>query len=113
MNIVMKFNKLSSNRWYAEVEDWPGDFEDLEMVFGADTLLDKLSNGNDCVKLGIFADEVPSSFTLCLNKYKEDIDGGYYEQHYYSDIPESVYICNVTKFVLGYFPDTIYLKKLN
>ena len=72
MNIIMKFNKLSSNRWYAEVDDWPGDFEDLEMVLGADTLLDKLSDGNDYVKLDIFADEIPSSFTLCLNKYKED-----------------------------------------
>lgn len=109
---VMKFNKLSSNRWYAEVDDWPGDFEDLQMIFGADTLLDKLSDGKDYVKLAIYADEIPNKFTVMLNKYNEDKEGAYYMQRYYGDIPESVFICNVTEFVLGYFPDTIYITKL-
>ena len=49
----MSFNRLSSNRWYANIDDYPGDFEDLEMVMGADELLDRLSCGEDFVKVSI------------------------------------------------------------
>lgn len=108
----MLFNRLSSNRWYANIDDYPGDFEDLQMIWGADTLLDKLSNGKNYVKVVIYADEVPNKFTVMLNKYKEDKDGAYYSQRYYTNIPETVFLCNVTKFVFGYFPDTIYLTKI-
>jgi hypothetical protein len=112
MKTVMSFNKLSSNRWYANIDDYPGDFEDLEMVMGADELLDRLSCGEDFVKVSIIADEIPSyPPNIKLTKYKEDETGAYYIQDFYDDI-QSVYICNVTKFVLGYFPDTIYLTKI-
>ena len=50
----MSFNRLSSNRWYANIDDYPGDFEDLEMVMGADELLDRLSCGEDFVKVSIY-----------------------------------------------------------
>lgn len=112
-HVLMKFNKLSSNRWYAEVDNWPGDFEDLRMIWGANTLLDKLSNGKNYVKVAIYANEVPNKFTVMLNKYKEDKDGAYYSQRYYTTIPETVFLHNIIEFVLGYFPDTIYLMKIS
>ena len=49
----MSFNRLSSNRWYANIDDYPGDFEDLEMVMGADELLDRLSCGEAHIKHNI------------------------------------------------------------
>ena len=56
----MSFNRLSSNRWYANIDDYPGDFEDLEMIWGADELLNRLSCGEDFVKVSIVADEIPT-----------------------------------------------------
>ena len=108
----MSFNRLSSNRWYANIDDYPGDFEDLEMIMGADELLDRLSCGGDFVKVSIIADEIPSfPPNMKLTKYKEDETGAYYTQDFYDHLP-SVFICNVTKFVFGYFPDIIYLTKI-
>lgn len=109
-SVGLQFNKLS-NRWYAQLDNWDGDFEELEMVLGADDMLDRLSNGNDYVKCNIFADYVPGNYNVHLTKYDEDDSGAYYTQNVYPEI-ESVFICNVTKFVLGYFPNDIYLTKI-
>lgn len=36
----LKFEKDTSNRWYLILPEWKGDKSDLEMVCGADAMLD-------------------------------------------------------------------------
>ncbi len=46
----LKFYKEKDGRWYVDLPEWTGSKADLEMVCGADTLLDKLSKeGNRVV----------------------------------------------------------------
>ena len=45
------FNKEKDGRWYVELPEWPGNHAELEMVAGADTLLEKLANGKRSVNI--------------------------------------------------------------
>ena len=38
----LKFKKEEDNKWYIDLTEWTGDKADLEMVAGADILLDIL-----------------------------------------------------------------------
>ena len=42
-----KFYKEDDNRWFVELPEWDGEKDDLEMVMGADILLDVLSGNSD------------------------------------------------------------------
>lgn len=49
------FNKEKDGRWFVDLPDYPGSKEDLEMVLGADTMLDILSDGGRTITLEISA----------------------------------------------------------
>ena len=44
MKTTLRFIKLS-NKWFVDIP-WDGDIDDLQMVDGADLMLDALSHGN-------------------------------------------------------------------
>ncbi|MET3500543.1 hypothetical protein ABIC45_002134 [Mucilaginibacter rubeus] len=46
-----KFIKEDNGRWYIDLPDWQGVKADLEMVEGADTMLDYVGEGSNEVKL--------------------------------------------------------------
>jgi hypothetical protein len=101
------FNKEEDGKWYVDLPSWEGDKEELEMVMGADTMLDIISQGDNTVRL-YFSEEYfePSNYTLTF-KYEEN-DGGWYNLA--SDLFSfEVWLCHVTKFVFGYLPKTIYI----
>jgi hypothetical protein len=52
MNSFYTFNKYQE-RWYVDLPEWDGPQDDLEMVMGADTLLDIISQGSDSVRIQI------------------------------------------------------------
>ena len=100
------FKKESDNRWYIILPSWTGDKSDLEMVCGADTMLDIMSQGDNTVYMTM--NTVPyheHNFTLT---HRIDFDGGaWYDLK--SDMHEfEVWLCHVTKFVFGELPKTIY-----
>ena len=70
-----KFEK-ENDRWYIVLPEWEGDKEELEMVAGADTLLDIISKNDDHTFITIsdkpFDD---SNFTLVFDK--EEAGGEY------------------------------------
>ena len=47
MTRKFKFYKEEDNRWFVDLPEWEGDKEDLEMVMGADILLEILSGNSD------------------------------------------------------------------
>ena len=40
---TFRFNKEEDNRWFVDLPEWEGEKDELEMVLGADMLLDIIS----------------------------------------------------------------------
>jgi hypothetical protein len=106
------FNK-EDNKWYIDLPTWTGTKAELQMVGGADTLLDHLSNNGTTVDVDISIDN------LFLNKEK-----GFQTLKRIIQTPPNgciyhlglkpVWLCDVTKFVFdGIFPKRIHFKVNN
>lgn len=99
-------------RWFADVPQYieaGGTEDDCEMVAGADTWLELLSEGKDSISITIADDEVLEEK---LHLYQKDEAGGTYIAHEYKDkdINLVLWLCNVTLFIFGKFPDIFYYK---
>jgi hypothetical protein len=100
------FVKEESNRWYVVLPEWEGDKEELEMVLGADTMLDILSQGEGIVDV-LLSEEPFENYRFKLTFMTEESGGGWYM--FKSDLHDmNIWLCHVTKFVFGDFPKTIY-----
>jgi len=108
MNMV--FEKDTDGRWYAVVPDWEGDRSALEMVMGADTMLDILAQGEP--KITVFMSTEPfDNYQMKLTFDREEADGAWYKiQNGITISLEEVWLCSVTKFVFGSYPKTLYLR---
>lgn len=95
------FKKLS-NRWFVDIP-YDGDISDLEMVMGADTLIESLKTNNSDIKtIEIVTVKTPYE----LRKLEEDEFGA----TYYADallFQQEIWLCPVTKLVLGKYPNVI------
>lgn len=106
------FVKLAG-KWFVLLPDYPGDPMDLEMVSGADVLcetIDEYKNGFISVTVStkpLNGDEFATRLIVlnCKEVY-EDIGATYVKQG--SDM--EVWLCPVTKYVFGEFPETIYIR---
>lgn len=103
----LKFKK-EKQKWYIDLPEWTGSKEDLEMVAGADKVLDYLSNKGETVETVV--SEEPIEDSIVLTK-KWDIYGG---ADYDVDNCPNVYnawLCKVTKFVYdGNLPEKLFIK---
>lgn len=105
---LFKFVKEEDNKWYIVLPEWTGSKEDLEMVMGADTLLDIVAQGEYEVYMNISDKEIPD-YTFVLTFLREEFEGATYILN--SEMFEfEVWLCYVTKFVFNKFPEKIWLK---
>jgi hypothetical protein len=103
-------------KWYIHLPKYlegGGKLEDLQMVAGADTTLDELSNDGDEVYVNINIHCIPG-YDCVLVKSQElaEGEGGC---NYHTILPtrlsvEMSWLCPVTKFVFGKYPDVIFGK---
>lgn len=114
---MFKFNRDEDNRWYIDLPDWEGSKDDLEMVCGADVLLDIISNNYfysaDHVYINIILDSNDTSlngteFKLVLNEIQDS--GATYYVHHENISTFEIWLCDVTKFVFNEFPELIFFK---
>ena len=113
----IKFEKDGLD-WFAVIPEWEGPRADLQMVCGADTWLDILSQGENRVFLTISDEEFEGADRLvliALGQYDElEIgSGASYKlatQLCGIDYDLEMWLCDVTKFVFGRFPKIIYFK---
>ena len=101
-----RFEKHKDDKWYIVLPEWTGEKYDLEMVCGADIMLDLLSNNEKFVELYIKLE--PFEHDLELHFIKEEYDGGWYNVK--PNIDLNVWLCSVTKYVFGFLPTKIYFK---
>jgi hypothetical protein len=109
-----RFYKESNGNWYVDLPKWTGSKADLEMVSGADTMLEYMAEGNVEVHAYISENEFDNSDVLKLKGLAEDVgSGAYYIMDKYKgiDLNLNIWLCDVTIFVFGKFPDKIYISK--
>jgi hypothetical protein len=100
------FNK-EQGCWYIDLPNWNGTKGELQMVGGADTLLDHLSNNGITVDVMLSTDKIcPEGFETLKRIFQTPPNGCIYHLGF-----TPVWLCNVTKFVFeGIFPKKINFK---
>jgi len=102
------FQKDIDGRWYAVLPEWEGERDELEMVMGADTMLDIMAEGDDEVHITL-STEPFENYTYMLFFKEEIYDGATYDlKGRYVNF--DIWLCSVTKFVFGEFPKQMYIK---
>ncbi len=103
----MKFERDPDGGWYAVIPEWPHGREELEMVCGADTLLETLASGSQ-IELEFNLDDPTGMHTLLANGKG---DGEYTVNSSDPAIDRlDIWLCPVTLFVLGHYPETIHFR---
>lgn len=108
------FIKEDTGRWYIDLPEWPGSKAELEMVEGADTMLDYVGQGNNRVELLLSETPFDGASVLKLTKdLSDDIGGGMYLLASYNSnvLNQEMWLCQVTEYVFGHLPQAIYFKR--
>ena len=64
----LKFEKENDGKWYIILPEWEGAHNELEMVAGADTLLEKLSLDGKYCNLNVSEDFVENAIVIIFQK---------------------------------------------
>ena len=117
--LKVSFTKESNGRWYVDFPNWPLSHDNLEMVAGADDLLDLLNKENPTpnhVSLEVYTKK-PKRFLVELKKVHSALTKGAF---YTVESPltgwerpnsirrKQLWLCPVTLTVLGHYPKHIY-----
>lgn len=112
MRNTFRFYKTAFNKWFIDLPDWGGSIDDLEMVQGADIMLEKLSgNSIECV-LDLSDEPFEGADAIRLVKDLSDSVGGgdYFMETYQGEqFDQNIWFCAVTVQVFGSIPQTIYV----
>lgn len=113
-----KFIKTGRD-WYIDLPSYieqGGDSGDLQMIDGADKMLDIIAEGGNEVVLTISREQFEGADKLILTeKCDPFIGGGNYLLKTYNgqNVNQNMWLCQVTEFVFGDIPAEIYVEKDN
>lgn len=110
----LKFYKETNGRWYVDLPEWPGSKSDLEMVYGADTMLDYISEGEFDITLYVSEKEFENSNKLEYIRMADEMENGaFYKINKYNgiDFEQEIWLCDVLKFVFDGFPELLFFSK--
>lgn len=109
---LLSFTK-EDGRWYVDMPYWGFKKSQLEMVSGANTMLDKMADGESEVNLVI---EIPKDknqqFDNWIRCDKVEQLGLRYGATYKTNQSDEFWICPVTLFVLGRYPEVMYIASM-
>jgi hypothetical protein len=116
--LEVSFTKESNERWYVDFPNWPLYHSMLEMVAGADDLLNLLNSGSNHISLTVHTTK-PRKYDIELKKVKSSLTKGAF---YIVETPfkgwerpnsirrKQLWLCPVTLTVLGQYPKQIWLE---
>ena len=107
----LTFEKWEDGRWFVVLPEYDGDQEDLEMVDGADALLDYLTEDGLYVTVDVSLEDVEEQF-IQLRLVAHDEIGGTYQVENLEGFRQDIWLCNVVHFVYGEHPEVIYFRQL-
>jgi len=110
--MYIEFEKEDNGKWYAVLPDWPYDHEELEMVDGADELLDSLTTDDRLVAIDVETEEPTTGDYATFTLVDHDDYGGTYVSEDRNVEVKKIWLCNVAHFFFaGEHPETIFLLK--
>ena len=68
-----RFYKETSNRWYIDLPDWTGSKDDLEMVAGADAMLEYMAEGKSEVSVIVSETDFKGADVLNFMRMEDEI----------------------------------------
>lgn len=102
--MILTFNK-EENNWYIDIPEWKGHKSELQMVMGADTMLDEISKGKNKVSMYASLHYFDSAEAMQLSRI--EFDGATYVFR-----GKEMWLCEVTKSIFGSFPNYLYVSVL-
>jgi hypothetical protein len=115
MKRTFKFYKDKNSLWYVDLPEWTGEKWELQMVWGADTLLELMAQGEDVVHTIMATEPFEGCNVLNFDNFgriegPELGEGSWYHLSEYKGLSYNLtlWLCDVTKFVFGDFPKNIY-----
>jgi hypothetical protein len=111
---TLHFKKDLHEKWHILLPDWRGSPDELEMVSGADTWLDIVSDDKDecVVYMSEEAFEGAHPIKLITERLPEQGGGGNYVLEVYNMeiIDLEIWLCEVTRWLWGKLPEVIYFR---
>ncbi len=115
MERKIRFYKNAKGEWYADIPEWGGDIADLQMVEGADELLDWVAAAATECNLLMADNHIKDAEILNLVYAREaNLGGGgdYILESFKGEWKNhKLWLCHVTEFVFKQLPETIYFKE--
>ncbi|WP_205509967.1 DUF6717 family protein [Longitalea arenae] len=105
--------------WFIDLPEYieqGGSAGDLQMVAGADTMLDMMAAGAASVEVTLAEEPFEGADELVLTEQCDPvIGGGYYLMRTYNgqEINKTMWLCQVTEFVFGSLPERIFVRQEN
>lgn len=102
--------------WYVDLPEYlanGGNKGDLQMVEGADKMLDSISEGKNEVFLAIDSVYFTGADELRLiERCDPFVGGGYYNLQIFEgrEVNQTMWLCAVTEFVFGDLPERVFIK---
>jgi hypothetical protein len=112
MKQTFRFYKTAADRWYIHLPEWKGSLDDLEMVQGADTMLDLVSDYKNECNLILSDKPFEGADTIKLvTDLSNSVGGGDYQMENYKgeEINQEMWICEVVVHVFEQLPSVIYV----
>ncbi|MFL9485169.1 DUF6717 family protein [Chitinophagaceae bacterium LWZ2-11] len=112
MRRTFRFYKTETNKWYIDLPEWTEGTAALEMVEGADTMLDKVSNNTNECYLELSDEPFENADTVKLvEDLRDSVGGGNYIMENYKGVPinHAMWLCEVTEYVFNDLPKFIYI----
>jgi hypothetical protein len=106
----------TGNEWYVDLPEYieqGGSVGDLQMVEGADKMLDMMAEKENFVLLSISKEPFNGADLLVLTeKCDPYIGGGYYfmKQYQGQEVNRTMWLCQVIEFALGDIPQQIFVR---
>jgi hypothetical protein len=107
----------TDDEWFIDLPEYieqGGNQGDLQMVDGADTMLEVMAGEGDSVTLTIATEPFTGADELVLTEKCDPlIGGGYYLMKNYrgKEINQNMWLCQVTEFVFGDLPARIFVRQ--
>lgn len=113
--LKVSFKKVYGD-WYCDIKGWPEKFFPNSLMVGdASMLIQLMSGGEDHVSFDVLPSkkEIEEEGLIKLTLYKSSITGGGYYSTQVGEMKLAhVWLCPVTLFVLGRYPQYIYFKRV-
>ncbi|MCH5345774.1 MAG: hypothetical protein J1E63_01615 [Muribaculaceae bacterium] len=106
--MLLSFERFDDGRWYVVFPEYDGPQEDLEMVEGADKMLDALITDGMLVTIDVNLEQPAFQECFILDLKSHDDFGAYYSVNDCQQFTDDVWLCNVVHEFFGEHPERIY-----